>query len=452
MSSARQSFAVYVCTFATFLVNVDNTAYQVALPTIREDLPASFVQGQWILNAYVLILAALELVTGALGDRFDKRRFLIAGLTVYVFGTVATVSAPNAVLLIGARVIAGAGAAVLVPMGLAMMRVLAQSPSQLRRFTGTWGIVVGLGMATGPLAGGVIVGTFGWRALPMASALAAAIFIGLALWLLPPTRPTTTPHYDWNGIAVLACMALALTAAVIGLGERRMGAFAAATGVTVLLGVVLVRRFTAHGRFPVPAIARHSRPFRIAMLVAAMNYFCLGGGIFLLSTAYFQGALKLSPVEAGWALVPLAIGYAVGARVAPRLMDRTTPFLAIAVAGGLSIFATTLVLALVASMAPGWAVMAAAAAFGAGSGMANTPTNALAMSELPPDQSGIAGAFASSTRQVGQALGIAVSGTTYTLLPASTVLSSMSWLPILLAASVITGAGFRTRFPGNEEN
>ncbi|BCI87243.1 hypothetical protein NIIDMKKI_24490 [Mycobacterium kansasii] len=131
--------AVAVCTLATFIVNIDNTAYQVSLTQIRDTLPATFTQGQWILNGYILTLAALEIVAGALGDRFNKRSLLVTGLAVYVAGSILTALSPNAFAMIGARVLAGIGASILVPVGLAMVRVLARDSRELQRFTGGWG-------------------------------------------------------------------------------------------------------------------------------------------------------------------------------------------------------------------------------------------------------------------------------------------------------------------------
>ncbi|MDP7701263.1 MFS transporter [Mycobacterium sp. TY815] len=439
----HRGLAVAVCTMSTFIINIDTTAYQVALTQIRDTLPATFAQGQWILNGFILTLAALYFVAGALGDRFDKRSLLVAGLVVYIAGSIFTALSPNAIALIAARVVAGVGASILVPVGLAMVRVLARSSRELQQFTGAWGAVVGLGMACGPLAGGFISGAMGWRMLPLATALLAVVFAVLAIALLPSTPAHDSPSQDWTGIAALGAVMFGVIGGFIAVGQRHlMAAGGLFVAVTMVLACLLFRRRRS-GRFPVPEQACQSREFRAAMSVAVGNYICVGGSIFLLATGYFQGTQHLSVLAAGAALVPLAAGYAVGARISPIVMGRYGPFQAVVAAGLLMLASSVAVAVLVGMGAPTALVSAVAATLGAGMGMANTPTNTLAMSELPVAYAGASGAFVSTARQVGQAMGIAVCGAGSALAASAHLPAALPWIGVVIAAAALTLTGTR---------
>lgn len=430
-----------VCTLSTFIVNVDGTAYQVALTQIRDTLPATFAQGQWILSGYSLTLAALVIVAGALGDRFNKRSLLVSGLIVYIVGSVVTALAPNAIALIAARVLAAIGASILVPVGLGMMRVLARSPKELQRFTGAWGVVVGLGMATGPLAAGFISGTVGWRLIPVVTAVLAAGFAVLSRVLLPSTPAHTPPRHDWQGIVLLGVAMFALVGLLIAIGERELLIPFGLLVVVTAVVAYLLRRRQRLGLFPIPDQAWQSLTFRTAMQVAVGNYFCVGGAIFLLATAFLEGSRHLPALVAGASLVPLAFGYAGGARISPLIMRNLGPYQAITVAGLLTL-ASGLAVGLLVTTAAGTVAVSFVAAFlGAGMGMANTPTNVLTMSELSADYAAVSGAFASVARQAGQATGIAVCGAAYSLSQAAHLSDALPWAALLVAAAAVTFTG-----------
>lgn len=447
VTTRRRGMAVAVCTLATFIVNVDNTAYQVSLTQIRDSLPATFTQGQWILNGYILTLAALEVVAGALGDRFNKRSLLVTGLAIYVTGSILTALSPNAFAMIAARVLAGIGASILVPVGLAMVRVLARDSRELARFTGGWGAVVGLGMATGPLAGGFVSGNLGWRMLPLATAVLATVFAVLAIVFLPSTPPQHCPRHDWNGIVLLGVAMFGLIGLLIAVGEPSdVTQFGLLILVTFLGGYLVIRRQRS-GLFPIPEQACRSPRFRAAMYVAISNYFCVGGAIFLLASVFFQARQHLSVIVAGVSLVPLAFGYAIGARISPMIIGRWGVFRAVVAAGLLMLAASSSIAALIAMSSGVTTVSVVAMVLGAGMGMANTPTNVLAMSELPVDYAGTSGAFASVARQLGQAMGIAVCGAAYSLSAAAPGPASLPWIAVVTAAAIITLTGmvFLTR-------
>lgn len=437
----RRGIAIAVCTLSTFIVNVDNTAYQVSLTQIRDTLPATFTQGQWILNGYILTLAALEIVAGALGDRFNKRSLLVCGLGVYVVGSILTALSPNAVAMIGARVIAGIGASILVPVGLATVRVLARSQAELRRFTGAWGAVVGLGMATGPLAGGFISGTLGWRMLPVATAVVAAVFAVLSIVFLPSTPPQNSPRHDWTGLVLLGVAMFGLIGLLSAVGESAVSAQMSLLIIVVAIGADLAIRRRRAGLFPIPEQACQSPRFRAAMFVAASNYFCVGGAIFLLATAFFQSRQHLSVLAAGVCLVPLAFGYAIGSRISPVIIGRSGTFRAVIVAGLLMLTSSSGIAVLIATSTSVATVSFVAMFLGAGIGMANTPTNVLAMSELPVEYAGTGGAFASVARQLGQAMGIAVCGAAFSLVTAADGSAGLPWIAVVIAAAAIASTG-----------
>jgi MFS family permease len=454
LGRGRRLTAVAVCTLATFLVNVDNTSYQVALPSIRADVGATFAQGQWILSTYGLTAASVVLVAGALGDRFDKRKVLVFGLLGYILGTALTGLAPTAPLLIAARVLTGLGGATLVPLGLAMVRALATSAAQMGRFTGAWGVAVGLGMAAGPLIGGALSSLGNWRLLPLASLSFAAVFAILALIVLPRSVSGNPVRPDWLGVALMAAASVGIVGALTEAGEVQWPLAGGLFALFVLAGLALVLRYRFRGRSPIPPEAFRSRQFRYAMGAAVANYACVGGTLLLL-THRFQSDFGMSPFRAGVALVPLAIAYAVCSQLANVAIDRRGPFFAIAAAGFATIAGSCAVVVFSGSL--GWAV-AAGVVLGGAAGLANTPVNIVAMSELPPRHSGFAGSATSSARQMGQAGGIAACGALLAL-AATPLLSSdsapsyladlvsqrLSWLPLIAAGALLAYVGLAGR-------
>lgn len=198
--------AAATCAMGTLTVNINNTAINLALPAIRDELRLDLVEMQWVSASYVLILAALTMIGGTLGDRFDKRQVLTVGLCLYTTGSLLGALSLSAHTLIGSRILAGIGAAVLVPVGLASLRQLASSPQQLTSYMSLWGLAVGLGMALGPVVGGGLTGYLGWRALFVAMTAFGVIYLFAVRICLP-----RLDSFERAGVSIVSHMLAAIS-------------------------------------------------------------------------------------------------------------------------------------------------------------------------------------------------------------------------------------------------
>lgn len=443
--SMRSKATIFTCTLATFLVNLDNTSLNVALPTIRSDLGGSISQSQWIADAYVLTLAAFVIVGGALGDRFDKKTVLKCGLGLYCVGTLASAVAPNMAALTFFRVVAGLGAAALVPVGLAAMKHISTTKSELTRNTALWGMVVGLGMTTGPLVGGILTSTLGWRYIFGFNCALGLCFLYLVFQFIPSMSATERARVDWFGQLMLSVTMVGLIFGIIEAPNESTRIYSAiALAVSASSLFILVAHLTRTEHPLIDLSVFRSRYFSGSMAVAVLNYFGVGATIFF-AAFYFQDYADMSPAGTGFLLVPLALATAVAGKAAGWSLERWGPSPTVTFAGALITLGSALaVLATVAAPTLGTvALCAALAVMGLGFGLGNTPVNVLAMSELPANKSGVAGAAASASRQLGQSLGVAVIGALATAaLPAmeghtASVAVWVPWLSVTMAGLMV---------------
>lgn len=441
-SERRKLVAVAICALSTFLVNIDNTAYQVAVPTITKEFAAAAGVAGWILGSFTLALAATELYMGWGGDRFGRRRLLGWGLGVYILGSIITALSASVEMLIVARVIAGLGAAALVPMGLAIVRMLAATEDELQRFTSLWGIAVGVGMAMGPLIGGLFTQYITWRALSASAVFVAGGFLLASQVLLPQSRERDLGvRYDWFGITSLTACTTLITVAILlnasGLGTGSLVCMLAA----ILIAIALVIRFRLCGRDPFPMPQQRGALFVPALAVAAANYLGLGGGITIISIGVLQQGAGISAGETGLLLLPLALGYALGSRAATRVISRWSVGSAMVIAGAIGLLTVLFAGIVVSPSNLAIAIPIVGFFLGLSVGGANTPTNSLAMSQMPKTGSGMAGAFASTARQVGQGLGIALAGVSIAIVTAHRFPAGLMWVPIALAFGLVSAIG-----------
>jgi MFS transporter, DHA2 family, methylenomycin A resistance protein len=384
----------------------------VALPPLSADLGASGTQQQWIVDAYVLVFAALLVAGGVLGDRYGRRRALLAGLALFALGSLVCALAPSPAAVIAARVVQGLGPPLILPASLAILAAASPEPRRRARAIGLWGAGSGVGVAVGPLLGGVLVSGLGWRwaflfNVPAALALAAA-----ALALVPRDRPAAAAYrFDVAGALLVT---LGLAALVFGIIEGRergwasaevLGSFAAA----IALGAAFVRSERRHPEPLVDLGLLGRRAFALANLAGATMLFALLGTTVYLS-AFLQDIRGLSALATGAALLPLGAAVAVVAPAAGRLSDRV-PARAL-LAGGLACAAAgALLLARVdAGTGPG-ALWPGLLLLGAGVGAALPAATATALAAVPRARTGMASAIHNATRQVGATLGVAVLGT-----------------------------------------
>ena len=324
---------------------IDGTAVNVALPALQRDLGATVGDVQWVVEGYALLLAALILVGGALGDRYGRRASFAAGVALFALASAACGLAPGIAWLIAARVAQGAGAALLVPGSLAILSA-SFPPAERGRAIGTWSAFTGVTAAIGPLVGGWLVDHASWRWVFFINLPLAAVVLGLAAWRVPESRdPEAAPHLDWAGAALATFGLAGVTFGLIELPQQG----AAGTGARVALaaggaGLAAFVLAEARSRSPMmPLGLFRSATFAGANLLTFCLYAALGGALFFLPFDLIQ-VQGYSAAAAGAALLPFVGLMFLLSRWAGGLVDRVGPRLPLVAgpaiaAAGLALFA-----------------------------------------------------------------------------------------------------------------
>jgi EmrB/QacA subfamily drug resistance transporter len=303
--STAGRWVLAVAVLGSGMAFLDGTVVNVALPDIGRDFDASTSSLQWILNGYLLTLASLILLGGSLGDRYGRRRIFVLGTGLFTAASLLCAIAPNAELLVVARLLQGIGGALLTPGSLAMIESSFR-PGDRARAIGAWSGLGGVATALGPLLGGYLVDAVSWRAIFLINLPLGVFVIAMASRHVPETRdPTTSGHLDFAG-ATLAGFGLAGTTYALieapGKGASPLVLLAGIAGVAALVAFLLGERRSANPMMPLEMFA--SRQFSAANLVTFVVYAALGGVFFLL-VAFLQISLGYSPIAAGAASLPV---------------------------------------------------------------------------------------------------------------------------------------------------
>ncbi|MCL2732703.1 MAG: MFS transporter [Actinomycetia bacterium] len=397
------------CSSALFLTGLDATIVNAGLPSAGRALGAGTSGLQWVIAAYTVPLAALLLPAGRLADRAGRRAVLLAALAVFAAGSWACSIAPSLGWLLAARAVQGAGASGLAPSALGIITAVYPRPRERARALGTWDACLGLGMALGPPAGGVLVQSAGWRAVFWVNVPAALAAVAAVALLAPETRsPARRPAGLAGQLLVLTGLG-SLAAGIIegpGLGwaspwtgGAMVLAAASATGLAFL---------SRHRPPPGPRLLRPG-PVLAALAGGVLASAALAGWLFLL-TLYLQDVRGLPALRAGMVIVPMPAAMTAGSAVAGRVVARRGPGAVFAVAGA----GMTAACLLMCGLAPAGALPAAAAAcglFGAGLGLASMAVTHGVMTGVGlAGAAGLASGLNSAGRQIGATIGVAVSG------------------------------------------
>ncbi|PRX50808.1 EmrB/QacA subfamily drug resistance transporter [Nonomuraea fuscirosea] len=410
----RRMLVLGICCMSLFIVGLDNTIVNIALPAIRRDLNASVSGLQWIIDAYTVVLASLLMLAGSTGDRFGRRRTFQTGLVLFTLGSLMCSLAPGLGWLIAARALQAVGGSMLNPVAMSIITNTFTEPRERARAIGVWGSVVGVSMALGPLVGGSLVESAGWQAIFWINIpVGLAAFVLCALFV-PESRAPRARRMDPVGqllvIVVLTTVTYAfIEAPAAGWGSpRTLACFAVAALALACLVPYELRRAE-------PLIDLRffrSVPFAGATVIAVCALAALGGFLFL-NTLYLQDVLGLSALHAGLYTLPMAGLTVVCAPLAGRIVGSAGPRVPLVVAGtGLTL--SGLVLTGLSADMPLWRLMVAYVLFGLGFGMVNAPITNTAVSGMPRARAGVAAAVASTSRQIGQVLGVAVIGSLVT--------------------------------------
>ncbi|MGH3151594.1 MAG: MFS transporter, partial [Streptosporangiaceae bacterium] len=403
--------AVGVLAGSQFLAVMSTTVVSVALPTIGAGLHASASGRLWIVDAYVIVYSSLLVVGGTIGDRRGRKGMFLLGLVLFGAGSLADSLAPSTGWLLAGRVLQGLGPVLLVPGSLTIIRALFDDERHRAQAIGLWSTGSGLGMAAGPVVGGLIAAHWGWRWVFGFSVPLAAVLLLTAARVVPRLDRAPASHrLDWAGTVLgSACIAAIAFALIEGnpLGwtsPRVLAGFA--VSAAALAGFVARERRAAA---PVVDISLFGRPaFAAANVAALVVFFAFVGAIVFLST-YFQQVQGDSAVGAGLQVCVLGVAFAVAAPLSGRLVGRVGPrwpMLAGLVAAGAGMLG---LLRLGLHTGPG-AIWWDFAVTGAGVGLCLTPMTQVAVSAVAASRAGMASSVHNALRQFGQVLGIAVLG------------------------------------------
>jgi EmrB/QacA subfamily drug resistance transporter len=410
LTRQRRYLVLAICCLSLFLVGMDATIINVALPAIGRDFRAPVSGLQWTIDAYLIVIASFLMLSGSTGDRVGRRRVFQAGLAIFAAGSLACSLAPTLGWLIAFRALQAVGGSMLNPVAMSIVTNTFTEPGERARAIGAWGSVFGLSLALGPVIGGALVDSVGWRGVFWVNVPIGIAAIVLTAVFVPESRAGTCRRPDPLGQGLVMALLLALSYGIIeGPGKGWGSAPIIACFVVAAASLALFgwhERRTAHPLVDLRFF--RSLPFSGAALTAITGMGGFAGFLFLI-TLYLQDTRGYRPLEAGLFLVPMALVMACSAPLAGRVIATRGTRLPLLIAGA-GLTAGGVLLAFLTASSPAWYVLAACVVFGVGMGWVNAPITNNAVSGMPRSQAGVASGIASTSRQVGSSLGVAVTG------------------------------------------
>ena len=439
----RKWWTLAAVAFGLFMIMLDNTVVNVALPSIEQDLHISISELEWIVTAYALTFAALLITGGKLGDLYGRRRLFVIGLVVFTLSSLACGFAPSASFLIGARAVQGVGAALMNPATLSII-THTFPPKERGQAIGIWAGVSALALAIGPLAGGLIVDNINWNWIFFVNVPVGAIGIVVSQLVIPESRDTS--HEQSIDLPGLATSGLGLFALSYGLIEGNQKGWTSpeilaffVAAVVLLVGFVLLER---HQRLPMLdlslfRIGSFAGANLVAMLVSLGMF-----GVFFFVSLYVQNILGYSPTKAGAIFLPMTLLIIVVAPIAGRMSDRVgSRWL---MGAGMTIVGVSLLLYQRTGIhSDFWTLLPAMLLGGVGMAMTMSPMTSAAMGSVPVDKAGVGSGVLNSFRQVGGSLGIAMIGAilaSYLHHPARSAAGAQDYVNGLHAALLVSAA------------
>ncbi|WP_329563742.1 MFS transporter [Kitasatospora sp. NBC_01266] len=414
LSRRRRLLILAICCLSLLIVGLDNTIVNIALPSIQRDLHAPASGLQWVIAAYTLVLASLLILSGSVADRVGRRRIFQLGLLLFVLGSLLCSIAPSLGWLVAFRAVQAVGGSMLNPVAMSIITNVFTDPRERAQAIGVWGGVVGISMALGPLVGGLLVDSFGWPSIFLINVPIGLVAIVLAARFVPESRAPKPRRLDPVGQLLAVAVLGAGTAVIIeGPDHGWTSPGILALAAVALAALVAFPLWERRHREPLLDLRFfRSAPFSGATVIAVCAFASLGGFLFL-NTLYLQDVRHYSPVEAGLWTLPIAGFTLVCAPISGRIVGSRGPRLPLLVAGPALAASGLLLTRLTATSSPAL-LLTAYSLFGLGFGLVNAPITNAAVSGMPRSQAGVAAAVASTSRQVGQSLGVAVLGTVVT--------------------------------------
>jgi len=410
LSQARKAGVLAICCLSLFIVGLDVTIVNVALPSIGSELDAGVSGLQWTVDAYTLVMASLLMLGGSTADRLGRKRVFVTGLSVFSAASVLCSLAPSIGSLVAFRALQAVGAAMMNPVAMSIIANTFTDPRERAQAVGVWGAVFGVSMALGPVVGGAAVSSSGWRSIFWLTLPVLLTAIALTLRFVPESRAPRPRRFDPVGQALVIVLLAALTFAIIE-GPTRGWTSPLILAALAASGAAMAGILRYEPRRVEPLVELRffrSVPFASAIAISLAAFAAFGGFLFL-NTLYLQQARGLSPVHAGLVTVPMALMTIFASPLSGRIVGRRGPRIPLLVAGVLMTIGAAMLIA-VGPRTPIAQLVAAYVVFGLGFGFVNAPITNAAVSGMPRARAGVAAAIATTSRQVGQTLGVAVVG------------------------------------------
>ncbi|MEC3979037.1 DHA2 family efflux MFS transporter permease subunit [Amycolatopsis sp. H20-H5] len=409
-TQSNRAIVLTMTCLGQFMVLLDSTIVGVALPDMQQKLHTDLAGLQWIVDAYVLLVAMLLLSGGVFADRFGRKRVFLFGVVVFTIASVLCALAPSLGWLIAGRVLQGIGAAALSPASLALLAAAHPIPQERVKAIGLWAGLSGIGLAAGPLAGGILVDAFGWPSIFLVN---VPIGVVLVLAALPSLRESRNPHakaIDVPGTVLSILGVGALTYGLIEGGSRGwtspiiLGSFAAA--IVILAAFIAVQGRSAAPMLPLRLFRQ--RLFAVSNTAMVVVGFALMGSVFFFSQ-FFVAVQGSSILGAGLKTLPISLAMVIVSPYAGRLAARHGFRIVITIGmalAGLGLLTLGVVGADTAYWDVAWRLVIA----GTGFALTMSPLTGAAIQSVNPQDGGLASGISSTSRQIGAVLGVAVLG------------------------------------------
>ena len=450
-SSAHPDAVLAICCCSLLLVGMDVTIVNVALPAIQHDLHAQLSGLQWIFDAYTLVVASFLMFSGSMSDRFGRRRCFMIGLTTFCIGSLLCSLAHSIHQLIFFRALQGLGASMLNPVALSIIANVFPDPKARARAVGIWGAVAGISLAIGPLIGGALTQTIGWRSIFWINLPVGIAALALAYKFIPESKAPRARRFDPLGQTLVFISLASLTYAVIeGPHAHWSSPLILALFATAAAALLAFLFYEPRRTDPLVDLRFfRSLPFATAALLGILAFSCFAAFLFL-NTLYLQQARGLSAFTTGLDTLPLAIAMFLCSLLSGRLVATHGPRPSVLLAGA-GFIASTTILTHLTPTTPLPLLLLAYALFGTGLGMINPAISNSAIAGMPLSQTGVAAAIASTSRQVGAAMGVAIAGTVVSISRSTgtdyTQATHPIWYAMTIAGLLILTLGYLSTTP-----
>ncbi|WP_278822311.1 MFS transporter [Corynebacterium stationis] len=409
LSRARRWAALAVLSASLVVISIDMTILNVALPHITADLETTSAQQLWIVDIYSLVLAGLLVPISAIADRFGRKRILLGGFAVFALASLLVLFAQDAGTLIAIRSLLGIGGAMIMPTTLSMIRVIFTDPRERATALGIWAAVSSVGMAIGPVVGGLLLEYSTWHAAFLINVPLMVIAMIAGVFLLPEYKAAVPPSWDTAGTIAIVGGMVALVWSIKHIAKE--GLADPMSWIAFLIGAAALAWFTRRClRRANPMLELRlfrSSPFTAGIL-AALSFMFAMSALLLLSAQWLQVVLGVSPLQAGLAMLPAVFAVGIASPLAPRLAARIGP--RVVLGGGLAIAGLGFLVIYLAPQPLTYTSMALALVLLGAGGSSLAVGSALIMSGAPQDKAGNAAALEETSYELGAVLGVAILG------------------------------------------